>query len=223
MKNHFPFLNISFLFALTGLLIACGEDEDCIVPSEKVISEQISLGAFNKVVMLGEADMYFSKDSAYRVVIRGSDNIVPQWESFVTDSTLFLQPREGVCLVGNDVSFGFWMPELKGVGVVGQSNILMEGIQSDRLDLYVEGYSNTRIDTSEIKNLNILYTGAGNVYAYGANADSVEVNVAGEADVEVSVAQYLWVRVTGRGNVIYSGNPIIDQSILGSGSVKQRK
>lgn len=222
MKHSNKGIAPNFFFALLLIIVSCTKDEECIIANRKVITEEISFGNFDKVVMLGEADMFFSTDTAIRMRIRGSENIIPQWESFVTDNTLYLQPRDGVCLEGNDVSFGFWMPELKEVKVVGQSSIWMSKIESDRLDLIVEGYSNVRIDSSKIKNFNILYTGAGNVYAFESNSDSVEVNIIGEADVEVAVSQYLWARITGRGNVVFDGNPVVDQSIQGNGSVGQR-
>ena len=52
-------------------------------------------------------------------------------------------------------------------------------------------------------------------------AENVKVEISGAGDADVYASVKLYVRASGAGSVIYKGNPGINQSISGAGSVKK--
>lgn len=210
-----------FLFLI---LLAFGcKDDGCVVPSDKPTNYTLTTGGFNRVVLLGEANLFFEQDSnAFSAIIRGSDNIIPLWTSFLTDSTLFISLRSGVCVDQNDVSFNFIMPEIKSVQVTGNSNMLFTRTTGERLDISCFGYSTIRLDSCRYQSINYLNTGSGNLLGFSSPVDSMEVNISGNARAEVNVIEHLWVRIIGSGKVIYEGDPEIREFITGEGTVKPR-
>ncbi len=76
--------------------------------------------------------------------------------------------------------------------------------------------------SGETKELEIDANGAGKVDAHKLRASRAEVDSKGVAKVEVFASDVLNVTISGPSQVIYDGDPEVNQTVNGPGSVKQR-
>ncbi|NNF18253.1 MAG: DUF2807 domain-containing protein, partial [Flavobacteriaceae bacterium] len=68
--------------------------------------------------------------------------------------------------------------------------------------------------------LEIRMSGSGDLDAFDLEADDVEVQVSGSADVEVTANKSLKANVSGSGDIRYKGNPKkVDSRKSGSGDI----
>ena len=61
--------------------------------------------------------------------------------------------------------------------------------------------------------------GSGDIDTSELSAQEAVVEIGGSGDVSVAARDNLSVRITGSGTVEYSGDPVVDQEISGSGDV----
>ena len=97
----------------------------------------------------------------------------------------------------------------------------LEGkVYAERLIMDVSGAADINI-TGKVRKVKGEFSGAGTLNAFDLLTDTCTLDIAGAADAKVNVAQYLKVEVAGAGEVVYKGNPQIDQDIAGAGSIKR--
>ena len=66
----------------------------------------------------------------------------------------------------------------------------------------------------------VSVAGSGDISAFDLEADIVEANIAGSADLKVTANQEIKARVSGSGDITYKGNPSkIDSKASGSGDI----
>jgi hypothetical protein len=124
------------------------------------------------------------------------------------------------------------------VSLPGSGDINVESLSADELDVDLAGSGNIRLEDLRVKTTDtslqgsgdieleghaieetVTVSGSGNYWAGNLQADAANVSIPGSADVIVWVTGELKVRVNGSGTVQYYGEPLIDQSGLGSGKV----
>jgi hypothetical protein len=97
----------------------------------------------------------------------------------------------------------------------------LEGeIFAERLSMDVSGAADINIK-GKVRKVKGEFSGAGTLNAFDLLSDTCMLDIAGAADAKVSVAQYLKVEVAGAGEVIYKGDPTIDQNVAGAGDIKR--
>lgn len=107
------------------------------------------------------------------------------------------------------------------LAVSGSGDILLDDLKAERVKASISGSGNIRISgNGTAEDLSVNSSGSGNFKGIDFNAQDVKVKLAGSGNAEVSAVKNLNVRAAGSGNVTYKGNPLIDQSVVGSGRVK---
>jgi hypothetical protein len=213
----------AYLLPLLVLFLwSCDKNGNCIDPNEKSMQTFYSPGAFDNIVLKGDADLVIREDSLGFYWGTGSDNILPLWEVLVENNTLFIEPLANTCFNSSDAVFYINHPNIEVLRIEGTSLVHMIGMDQEDMLVNVVGYSNIRIDSSSFDRLDVLFQGTGNLYAFDNPCDTVEVNISGKADVEVTVSDLLQVIIYGEGVIRYDGTPIIEQQITGSGSINPR-
>ena len=96
-------------------------------------------------------------------------------------------------------------------------------IQSKRLKLDSSGGTEWKL-SGEVSTLMIKATGSSNVDALALSSDVAEVNAIGSADIKVKVNEDLNAKITGLGNIYYTGEPSsVRSKVTGTGKVKKYK
>lgn len=118
-------------------------------------------------------------------------------------------------------STGIRTPALH-VDVAGAGSLALDNVQVD--ELFVEGAGTVKASINgRATHQRIEISGAGDYQAADLASDTARVDVSGAGKVVVRVAKTLRVDISGAGAVTYIGNPAVEKTITGMGSVRQQE
>ncbi|MBO9701755.1 MAG: DUF2807 domain-containing protein [Sporocytophaga sp.] len=215
---------------------SCGR---CKKGSGDIASIERSLPQFNGVEINGSFDVHIKKDSVQKVVITADDNILPIIETEVENGILEIEIDEDECLrKSSKVDLYISMLSLRRVRLNGSGNVNGDGqFTGDEMDVSINGSGNislnfnggnlrSKIDGSgNITLSGISYNstheinGSGRINAKNMESQKVDTKINGSGNISVKVMQTLKANISGSGSVGYSGNPVSEVSISGSGKV----
>ncbi|HLO60795.1 MAG TPA: head GIN domain-containing protein [Bacteroidales bacterium] len=136
-------------------------------------------------------------------------------------------------------SYGIQTDELS-VNLAGSGEIDLDNLVTTIANLNLEGsgYINARLDAADVKallegsgdikldgicnNSDLKITGSGKIKASELNTDVCVVYISGSGVADTWVNTALDVTIIGSGTVYYTGNPVVDKYISGSGQVRER-
>lgn len=95
-------------------------------------------------------------------------------------------------------------------------NLACDMLESLSLDVNGAAEANLEGSCSALK---ASFTGAGSLHAYPLQTETAEITVNGAASAEVSVSGILKAAINGAGDIKYKGEPQVEQTINGAGSV----
>jgi hypothetical protein len=192
-----------FLFILT----ACDDDNNTvnnntktIVGTGSVVSDTISLVAFNSVKNLASFNVQITKGSPQQVVLKAQQNILDVVTYQVNAEELLLGLQNNVNIqTPYGLNAEITIPEISRVGIIGAGDFDLTG--APQSILYID------------------IIGTGNIRAYNLTVDTCYITTTGVGDCYVRVNNLLNVLISGVGHVYYKGNPSIISNITGVGSI----
>jgi len=114
------------------------------------------------------------------------------------------------------------VPNIEGITANGAGTIEVSHLKNDKFDIDSNGAPTIRV-SGETKELHLDANGAGVVDAHKLRSSRAEVESKGVAKVEVFASDVLNVTVSGPSQVIYDGDPAVNQTVNGPGSVQKRE
>lgn len=109
------------------------------------------------------------------------------------------------------------------LSLAGSGEISVAQLTADHLSAKLTGSGQIKV-VGDVEMQNLTITGSGSFIAEGLVSDFADVNVSGSGNAIVSVSEELNVKITGSGQVTYTGYPGIEKLISGSGKlVRQRR
>jgi hypothetical protein len=208
----------------TGKIVIDGQEyssgsSNVIQGSGKVITDKRKLSAFNKLNINIAADIEYIASDSYRLELTADDNIAATISSAVRGNTLHID---------NDRSFStesklhariFGSPALQGVLVDGSSDVNLQGISGNSLDITLDGTGDITAQ-GNTSNLTIKVDGSGSVNTKELRADNVNINVDGSSEITVTAKKSLVVVIDGVSDVTYYGHPgTIKKTVDGVGDI----
>ncbi|CAN5629533.1 hypothetical protein BH23DEI1_BH23DEI1_20120 [soil metagenome] len=219
------------------------------MPENLTVRERRDVAAFTAVELRYFGQVRLVRGDTCALEIEGDPDVVPKVRSEVRGSTLVLEVGEswldrltsGLLLVANrPLAYTVTLPTLTGVAVSGSGDVTGSGWQGTGLKVRVSGQADVSCTDLDYEQLDVVVSGRGritlsgrakaatlaisgsaDVLADGLASETSEVRIAGQANVDVRVAERLSVRIAGLGRVRYRGDPKVKQVISGAGSVEQ--
>jgi len=241
MKN----LSIIFLVVSMGIFSGCVVAvEDDIFPIRGngflMNYSQISGSPFEKINIVGSAEVRFHASQEYRTVVTVDSNLFGYTEVFTRGNALNIGTKHG------NYSFTRYLvdvycPVLTGVSISGSGSFAgSDAICTSTLDINVSGSG--KIEGPIIcDNFIAKITGSGKITVFGSATDadiiisgsgsfngysfvitSADVRITGSGNADVYVTDYLSADISGSGRINYLGNPTVSSRVIGSGKIKQR-
>lgn len=205
-----------------------------------VRSEIRDVRDFHAVDLNVSGDVEISVADQYSVQVRTNDNLVSLLKTEVKNGRLKIYFDENVS--HSDVmEIKISGPSFDELNVAGSGNMtVMTPIQSERMDVAISGSGNLSMPQVTFGTLECSISGSGNM-EIGGTANATQVSVSGSGDVDAKklrtnelradiagsgsvsahVIQVLKVSVAGSGDVYYTGEPSVESSVSGSGTVKK--
>lgn len=236
---------IGWIVSVVALtLVSCNKGGVfCYSANGTIVTEERNLTAFTNIECDLSAEVTVVQSENYKVIIETSENIIGIIETKISGSTLEIDLKNGKCLKNNStLKITVYLPELKGLDVSGSGDVYVPGkLTAETLDLEISGSGTVRMDSLDVNSLMADISGSGEIYLTGTDtvetqsieisgSGSVEainlpvrkstIDMSGSGDSKVYVLETLDVEISGSGEVIYKGNPIISQQVSGSGGIR---
>jgi hypothetical protein len=211
MKNFIYLPMFIYLF-----LVSC-QDDDMIVGSGRIVTENRALGDFTKVRSEGVFEVTITQGPVQSVEISADDNIIGQVKTTVTNNELRLSLKnDGYNRV--TLKAKITVPQLNSLNNSGTGSMAVNQIsESGHFKVRNSGTGNIKIN-GNATSLSVYNEGTGRFKGFDFMVKDAEVETIGTGDVEVNCSDNLKVTIEGSSKVYYKGNPILDVHINGSGS-----
>lgn len=228
------------LFPLLFLFNGCIKDLICINGEGEKITEIRELSGFSKIDLQIAANVFISQDDEAIITIEAQENVLDEIETRISGDVLILDYDH--CVRRHDgVDIYITSPTIDGLKISGSGEIITEtNIESDGMELIISGSGSINVDKLTTDYAKSVISGSGSIYISGTNTCNYhQVNISGSGDLHaydfecndteiyipgsgncwVSVLNTLYVNISGSGDVMYKGNPVVNENITGSGNI----
>lgn len=202
---------------------AVDRDNNRIEGSGVKKTETRDLKPFTQITLKSAANIDVQIGDKQSVTVEGDDNILPVIETNVKDDgqLMITSPKNTNYEPKNDVKVTITVPSLTNIRLDGAGDINVHGMTGKEFSVDLRGAGNIKLD-GKIDELNVELKGAGNVDTTKLTATNAKVNVSGAGNCKVQAKEKLDARVSGVGNIQYTGNPkAVLRKVTGQGDVRE--
>lgn len=183
-------------------------------------TEKRVLSPFTSISTNGAYDIEVVCQQPQSLEIQGDDNLLPMVTTEVSNGVLRIT-SVGSYSTREPMKIKIAVANIDGLTANGAGTIEVSRIKNDKFVIDSNGAPTITV-SGETKELTIDANGAGKVDAHKLRASRAEVDSKGVAKVEVFASDVLNVTVSGPSQVIYDGDPEVNQTVNGPGSVQRR-
>jgi hypothetical protein len=197
-------------------LIGCGGGERIIETRE--------VAPFDRLEISDSIDVKVVEGDGRHVRVYAGENVMDRVETDSSGGVLTIDVRDRGIVIGSDplgdAQVEVTAGALQGVEVEGASDILLEDLDAEELELDLQGASDLEA-TGTVDRLTASIQGAGDADLSELSVRTATVEAQGAADVELNVSEQLNVTVQGAGDVSYRGSPEVESEIEGAGDLRR--
>ena len=207
-----------------------------------VVKEQRNVSGFTKVGSSISANIFIRTASEFKVEIEGQKNILDLLKTEVVDGLLKIKFEPNVNVNSHkDMNIYISAPAFEEIKLSGSGDLKAGNtLTGQSLKLHLSGSGNVIIPDAQYADLqchlsgsgdiklggkagsaSMSISGSGNVNSSGLEAKSVTATISGSGDLACMATESLDAKVSGSGNISYSGHPgAVKSRVSGSGEVK---
>ncbi|CAN5683730.1 hypothetical protein BH18ACI4_BH18ACI4_27200 [soil metagenome] len=182
--------------------------------------EKRELSPFTSISTDGAFEIDVVCQQPQTLEIEGDDNLLTMVSTEVSNGVLRIK-NVGSYSTRTPMKIKISVQNIEGITANGAGTIEVSRLKNEKFDIDSNGAPTIRV-TGETKELEIDANGAGTVDAHKLRASRAEVASKGVAKVEVFASEVLNVTVFGPSQVIYDGDPEVNQTVNGPGLVQRR-
>ncbi|MCB0744472.1 MAG: DUF2807 domain-containing protein [Ignavibacteriae bacterium] len=193
------------LIALIAALafVSCGTPS--IKGSGNVTTEERTIDYVSKVDITGNFSVEINCGETNTLKIEAEDNILPLIETKVEDEKITIRELEKLTNL-REIKIILSIHTLVELETNGKSNIIAKNINSDELDVSMDGEGEIQLE-GKVDDLNISMDGEGKILAKDLQSKNAYVIVYGDGKSEIYARKSLKAKVKGEGVIDYYGDP----------------
>ncbi len=203
--------------------ILCGS---CIRPgvegSGNVITESREVSDFNEIVLGGTGRVVVDVTGTESLTIEAEDNIMPFLETRVSNGRLRLETNRSISPTV-EIVYTITAETLDGLVISGSGVVEAEAVDSTDFRVDISGSGDVVVEGTLSGLLSVSISGSGEFDGESLTAPEGQVDVSGSGNAVVNITDDLDVSVSGSGEVQYLGEPNVESSVSGSGTVTPRE
>ncbi len=208
-----------------------------------VVTIERSVGEYDQIASAGWFDVVLVDGKEGTITLKGEENLLEYIKTEVKDGKLVIKKEKGVNLQSsgwkNGIEITIPVEEINAVKLSGSGDVVSKTtLKADtfKASLAGSGDVDLKVAAEEFKAslsgsgdmvlsgsaryFSVSVAGSGDIKAFDLEADVVEANVSGSADLKVTANQEIKARIAGSGDITYKGNPgKIDTKASGSGDI----
>lgn len=182
--------------------------------------QERQVASFTSIDTNGAFDITVVSQKQYALEIEGDDNVLPMIGTDVSGNVLHIKNR-GNYSVSQPIKVTISVPNLEAVILNGAGRLRITDLKNERFELNVNGAPALEA-SGETKFLKIKANGAGNIDTHRLRATRADVNSNGVTQIDLYAREQLDVVVSGPSNVSYEGDPVVNKTINGPGTVQKK-
>ena len=201
--------------------------------------ENRAASGFHGVDMQAPMNLQIVQGEAEGLVLEGDEELLAEIEARVENGVLKIVLRQRINFVrASNLRGTLTAKRIDSVTLAGSGDITAAALRGDRVNASISGSGDLRVAEVEAGRMeagisgsgtlrlagkapsaSMRITGSGDIRAEALEARDVDVSIAGSGSARVWATSQLGVRITGAGEVRYRGEPRVERSILGAGSI----
>ena len=212
------------LFALLVALLTLGMvscEKESVKGAGEIITQTRTGDAFTSIEADGDLKVFITYGPQLQVSVTGYDNLVPLFETRVSNNTLKAGYKGGTNIKNNNIELHITMPVLTGLKTNGSITTQIAGnfAYTSAMSFKVEGSGNTVMESGSTGSLTVESSGSGTYNLLGLQAAEADIKIAGSGEVKTAVVTKLKAKIEGSGRIYYQGNPALNIDVNGSGKL----
>ena len=185
-------------------------------------SRDYDLSGFTAISVAGGWQLNITQDEEYRVKIIASPQILDQARVTVSGGRLLIDSDHSTGWTGQKAEIQVSLPRLESLEAAGSTQIMLSGLDSDRLSVELAGSGSIRSEDLKVNNFKIRTAGSAKADFRDAAITNAELDVAGSAEIHIRMAGgRLNGRVAGSADIVYYGE-LSEHDIRAGGSARFR-
>lgn len=198
-----------------------GRESNSVRGNSEQVTETRAVGPFDRIEAGGALEIFIAHSKETTLKISGDSNIISLITTTVSDGKLIIS-AVGSYQTSQGIKVFLTTPNLTGLEISGATNVVVEGLEGEALDLDFSGSANCTLKGG-IRKLHLTASGASNIDTKGLQSEDVQVDVSGAASVKVRATTTAQLRVSGAANVEVFGSPATrKEKTSGAGTVRFR-
>jgi hypothetical protein len=218
------FINRKTYLLLAGLLLFAGchfQMHDEMKGSGVRLKQKREVASFNSISTDGSFDIDVVCQKPQSIEVEGDDNLLQFITIEVSNNVLLIDSNRSFS-VNDPIKITISLPELQHISVDGAGKFDVAGVKGEKFEIDTDGAATIKV-SGETKLIDIDSNGAGKIDAHKLRATRGVVEAKGVARVDVNVAEQLDVTVSGPSHVTYRGDPVLNKTVHGPGSVEKKE
>lgn len=226
------------------LMVGCEEENlcDCVKSTGSVVSEKRSLGEFDRIQVRKNVIVTLHQDTINYVEVKAGSHLIDLIRTDVSDGILKIT-NENTCnwvrSYDIEVHVTVHLKKVSRIDHYGSEEInCSNALTGDFIDVYENNSADIHLSLDVLQVYARQMIGGGDIYltghsrflyAFGGSfgyvygeamvSDSVLVDHRGTGNIHVNPTIWMKVNIEDRGNVYYSGNPVVESYLNGSGKL----
>ncbi len=215
------------IFALISVSIACTVTQgngagETVRGSGNVVTEEREVSDFTSISLQGWGKLVIDQTGSESLSITGDDNFLPYIETEVRGRELIISiPSNTIFNDITDLTYHVTVKTIDNLDLSGAGDIEVLHLDSEDWHVNLSGAGNITV-SGEVDTQTIVISGAGGYNAEELSSQEASIEHSGAGMAVVQVSDTLDVNISGLGSVEYIGDPTVNQTITGVGSVHQR-
>lgn len=209
-------------------------------PAGELAREARAVAGFDRVVKAGVGDLVIRQGERESLVVEAEQRLLSRLSTEVRQGVLHFDTRGSQFVSRHPVRYLLTVRDLKSVDMDGSGDLAasnlrlagldlrlagsgdtnLKGLQADRLDVRITGSATVAV-AGRVDRQTVSIEGAGDYDASRVQSDQVQVVIDGAGDVRVRVRQRLVARILGSGDILYYGDPQVEEAVTGAGQVRR--
>lgn len=209
------------IVASAALLSGCHFDGHQVAGSGNRQTVKRDIRAFTSISTEGAFEIDIACQKEPGLELEGDDNILPLVSTEVSNNVLYIKSSRGYN-VNTPIRLRLTVANLEGLSVSGAGKISISGLKNDKFEIDANG-APAITAAGETALVDINTNGAGRIDTHKLRAARAVIDSKGVSKVEVYAKDELDVTVAGPSQVIYQGDPKVNKTVHGPGSVQKKE
>lgn len=243
-KSILLFVCGALLISFIGNAQWSSNDKNKIKGNGSVVAQTRTTADYDGIKISGSFDVNLVAGKEGKIVLKGEENLLSSIKVEVEDNVLKIYVEKNVNIrssLGKKIEVTIPFEKISQLILSGSGNIqsldtikndkflaklsgsgnFNLGIDSNDLELNLSGSGNVHLK-GNADNFTTKLSGSGDIDAVNLKSKNVDVNVSGSGNSRINCNESLTARVSGSGDIKYTGNPEKrDVKVSGSGNISK--